>query len=272
MCSGVLGIGDRGLGIAGRKVRERAEREHRIVAAARRIAESEGWDAVTIRRLASEIEYSQPVLYSHFENRDAIVTAVAVEGFQEITVALREAESGSTERRDALENVAMAYLAFALSRPALYEAMFVLPTNLRFAEAGTRPQLGAAFEALAIVVAPFCDDVAVVTEAFWAALHGFAELERSGRIRPRTRGERIALIVRAIAVSEGSPPDQVSSGPSAAPPLQSPSPPTGRREGSSFAESRHARLEAAPYAIVRTTPPSTRKEAPVVADACSEQT
>jgi AcrR family transcriptional regulator len=203
---GLLGLGDRGLGIAERKGRERAEREYRIVAAARVIAEREGWDAVTIRRLAEEIEYSQPVLYSHFENRDAIVAAVAVEGFKELTVALREAASESTGRRNALKNVAMAYLAFALSCPALYEAMFILPTNLRFAEAGTRPELRAAFEALAAVVTPFCVDVAVVTETFWAALHGLAALERSGRIRLSARGERIALVVRAIAVSGNSSP------------------------------------------------------------------
>ena len=194
------------MGTAERKGRERAEREHRIVAAARVIAEREGWGAVTIRRLAQEIEYSQPVLYSHFENRDAIVAAVAVEGFKEITRALREAANQSTGRRNALENVAMAYLAFGLSRPALYEAMFVLPTNLRFAEAETRPELRAAFEALAAVVAPFCVDLAVETEMFWAALHGLAELERSGRIRPSARGERIARVVRAIAVSKSSSP------------------------------------------------------------------
>ena len=194
------------MGIAGRKGRERAEREHRIVAAARVIAEREGWDAVTIRRLADEIEYSQPVLYSHFENRGAIVAAVAVEGFQEFTIGLREAASGSTGRGNALKNVAVAYLDFALSRPALYEAMFILPTNLRFAEAGTRPELHAAFEALAAVVAPFCVDVALVTETFWAALHGLAALERSGRIRPSARDERITLVVRAIVVSENSPP------------------------------------------------------------------
>jgi len=193
------------LGIAERKGRERAEREHRIVAAARVIAEREGWDAVTIRRLADEIEYSQPVLYSHFENRDAIVAAVAVEGFKEIAVALQKAATESSGRRNALKNVAMAYLAFALSRPALYEAMFVLPTNLRFAEAGTRPELRAGFDALAAVVTPFCADVAVVTETFWATLHGLAELERSGRIRPTARGERIARVVRAVVAGSRAP-------------------------------------------------------------------
>lgn len=189
------------MGIAERKGRERAEREQRIVAAARAIAEREGWDAVTIRRLADEIEYSQPVLYSHFKNRDAIVTAVALEGFREIATALQRAASGSKGQRSALESVAVAYLAFGQRRPALYHAMFVLPTNLRFAEAETPPELRAGFDVLAAVVAPFCTDVEIVTESFWAALHGLAELERSGRIRPTARSERIAFIVRAIAES-----------------------------------------------------------------------
>ncbi len=69
------------MGVAERRSRERAERERRIIAAARLIAAGEGWSTVTIRRLAEEVEYSQPVLYSHFENRDAIVAAVATEGF-----------------------------------------------------------------------------------------------------------------------------------------------------------------------------------------------
>lgn len=186
------------MGIAERKGRQRAEREHRITAAARLIAESEGWNAVTIRRLAEEIEYSQPVLYSHFENRDAIVAAVAVEGFREITTAFQQAARESTDRRNALDNVAMAYLAFARKHPALYEAMFALPTSLRFAAAETRPELKDAFAALAAVVAPSSTDVEVATETFWAALHGLAELEGSGRIRRSARTERVALLVRAI--------------------------------------------------------------------------
>ena len=76
--------------------------------------------------------------------------------------------------------------------------MFVLPTGLRFAEADVRPELRAAFDSLAAVVAPFYADVDVATETFWAALHGLTELERSGRIRPTARVERVRLIVRAF--------------------------------------------------------------------------
>jgi hypothetical protein len=92
----------------------------------------------------------------------------------------------------------MAYLAFARRHPALYEAMFTLPTSLRFAETETRSELKDAFEALAAVVAPSNPDVEVATETFWAALHGLAELERAGRIRHSVRSERLALVVRGL--------------------------------------------------------------------------
>jgi AcrR family transcriptional regulator len=184
------------LGIAERKSRERDERGHRITATARAIAEREGWGAVTIRRLAKEIEHSQPVIYQHFENREAIVAAVAIEGFRALAAALRQAAQGSTDRQDALLNVARAYLDFALEQPALYEAMFTLPTGLRFAEGDTKPELKGCFAALAAVVAPSGGDVEVATETFWAALHGLVELEHSGRIRPGMREKRLVLVVR----------------------------------------------------------------------------
>ncbi len=149
-------------------------------------------------RLAEEIEYSQPVLYSHFENRDAIVAAVAVEGFRGLTIALRKAAHGSSDRCDPPKTVANAYLAFARKHPALYEAMFTLPIGLCFAEAKTKSELRDAFAALAAVVASSGADVDVVTETFWAALHGLAALERSGRIRPSARSERVALVVRGL--------------------------------------------------------------------------
>jgi AcrR family transcriptional regulator len=183
------------VGIAERKGRQRAERERRIVATARLVAEREGWNAVTIRRLADEIEYSQPVIYSHFESRDAIVAEVAVEGFRELTSRVQAAARKSTDPRKALKSVATAYLAFAFRYPALYEAMFILPTGLRFAESETRSELRAAFAALAAVVAPFCANVELTTETLWASLHGLAALERSGRIRRKVRAERVALVV-----------------------------------------------------------------------------
>jgi AcrR family transcriptional regulator len=185
------------LGITERKGRQRAEREHHIIAAARTIAEREGWSAVTIRRLANEIEFSQPVIYSHFQNRDAIVEAIAIDGFRELTNVLRTAAS-SNKSRDVPRSVGMAYLDFARKHSAVYEAMFTLPIGLRFAEVDTKPELKDAFAALAAIVTPSKTDVELVTETLWAALHGLAELERTSRIRHRQREARLGLLVDSL--------------------------------------------------------------------------
>lgn len=187
------------MGISERKERERLEREQRIVAAARTLAQRDGWASVTVRRLAQEIEYSQPVLYAHFENRDAIVGAVALEGFAELGPALRASVRDGAPPIDALRDVATAYLVFAFERPALYEAMFVLPSGLQFAKSDTPKVLRDTFGAMMVVVEPFCSDPEVATEYFWAALHGLAELERHGRIRASHRVERVRLIVAMFA-------------------------------------------------------------------------
>ncbi|MBP1849632.1 TetR/AcrR family transcriptional regulator [Rhizobium halophytocola] len=187
------------MGVNERKERERAERERRIIAAARKLAEDAGWASVTIRKLAQEIEYSQPVLYAHFENRDAIIGAVALEGFAELGPALRASVRRDAAPEQAIEDVATAYLDFAFERPALYEAMFILPSGLRFARSDTPQVLRDTFGAMMTVIARFHPDAEIVTEAFWATLHGLAELERHGRIRAAFRKERVERIVEMFA-------------------------------------------------------------------------
>jgi AcrR family transcriptional regulator len=197
-----MGLGnDEGevMGISERKEREKAEREQRIIGAAKMLAEKDGWASVTVRRLAQEIEYSQPVLYAHFENRDAIVGAVALEGFGELGPVLRSSVRRSASAAQAIGDVAMAYLEFAFERPALYEAMFVLPSGLRFAKSDTPQSLRDTFGAMMAVVEPFSANAELATEAFWATLHGLAELERHGRIRATFRKERVTHIVDMFA-------------------------------------------------------------------------
>src|SRR6476469_7212905 len=96
-----------------RKQRERAERESLIVATARELAERQGWDAVTTRRLAERIEYSQPVLYSHFRGKREIIGAVALQGSTELAAVVRAAASGANSPRERVAALAHAYLDFA---------------------------------------------------------------------------------------------------------------------------------------------------------------
>ena len=105
--------------IAERKLRDKQARRAQIISAARRIAELEGWSNVTVRRLSDEISYSQPVLYAHFGSREGILAAVAIEGFQELGLALEKARK-RVRSGNPVESVAAAYLEFAASSPALY--------------------------------------------------------------------------------------------------------------------------------------------------------
>ncbi|GAA2192400.1 TetR/AcrR family transcriptional regulator [Micromonospora lupini] len=180
-----------------RRERERAERERAIIAAARDLALAEGWDAVTTRRLAAEIEYSQPVLYSHFKGKDAIMAAVAVEGFAELATALSSARASAADPRRAVADVAAAYTTFADQRPALYDAMFTLAVDLPFASQGVPTDLARGFAELAEAVRPAAgdDDLEAVTETFWSGLHGLVTLMRSGRLRRADHDRRLAVLV-----------------------------------------------------------------------------
>jgi AcrR family transcriptional regulator len=195
------------MSIQERRERERAEREQLIVTAARELAEAEGWDAVTTRRLAAEIEYSQPVLYSHFAGKGAIMRAVALRGFAELSAELRAARLAAGGARESLAAVGAAYTAFARQRPALYDAMFTLAVDLPFAtpEAPAPLRDGFGELAAAVQIQPLAaaQDTGVLTETFWAALHGLATLTRSGRLPADAHDRRLALLVGYFTSASG---------------------------------------------------------------------
>lgn len=188
-----------------RRERERAQREQLIITAARELAEAEGWEAVTTRRLAAEIEYSQPVLYSHFKGKSAIMTAVADQGFQELAAVMRDARTAAHGAREALAAVAAAYTEFAQQRPALYDAMFTRAVDLEFASTDGPASLREGFGELLQAVEPLAgdDEPAVLTETFWASLHGLAMLERSGRLPADAHAHRLDLLVSRFAPTAG---------------------------------------------------------------------
>lgn len=190
-----------------RKERERAGRERLIVATARELAEQQGWDAVTTRRLAERIEYSQPVLYSHFRGKREIIGAVALEGATEMAGALRAAIVAATtatdEPRARVVALARAYLDFAADNPAVYDAMFQLDGGLAFAQEDTPEPLKDAFAALLETLGEVAGDgvhPALFTELFWASLHGLATLTRAGRLPPEDSERRVELLVDRLAV------------------------------------------------------------------------
>jgi AcrR family transcriptional regulator len=181
---------------AGARAQRVAERRQQILDAARAMAEADGWTAVTSRRLADAIGYTQPVLYAHFPGgKTEIMRTVALAGFAELAAATQAAIWDKTGPQ-AVTAVADVYLGFAATHPSLYEAMFQLPIDLRFAQDDAETELRSGFNALGAALG--ADDGAA-TELLWSALHGMSQLERAGRMRPEHRPNRIAELAARFA-------------------------------------------------------------------------
>ncbi len=163
-------------------------RRDRLIHAARDLAESDGWPAVTMRRLAGELGVTQPVLYSAFAGRQAIVDAVALEGFGDLAAALAAVDASPMARM-------RAYLDFAAAHPRVYEAMFSMPSGLAFAADDTPEPLRLAFSAMREA---FPDGDGTRAEVAWSALHGLATLQAGGRLRAGQAQARLDLAHRML--------------------------------------------------------------------------
>lgn len=170
------------------------ERELRIIAAAREIAEREGWPAVTVRRLADAIGFSQPILYRHFPGgRDEIVERVVIDGYTELAAAMSAGGEG-------LAPLVTAYLAFARENPAVYEVMTAVRTGIEFASTETPQILRQGFAMIERAVGGETPrDRAVRAELLWSTLHGACRLEADGRFDPALDDIREAQIVALFA-------------------------------------------------------------------------
>ena len=167
-------------------------RRDQVIHAARGLAESDGWAAVTMRRLAGELGVTQPVLYSAFASRQALIDAVALDGFNEIAAALEAVDASPMARM-------RAYLDFAAAHPRVYEAMFSLPSGLAFAADDTPEPLHRAFSGIRDA---FPDADGTRAEVAWSALHGLATLQASGRLRASHAQARLDLAHRMLTQQE----------------------------------------------------------------------
>lgn len=180
------------MNVAQESVGESNEVRQLIVTTARALAEAEGWEAVSSRRLAERTECGQALLYQLFPSREAIVAAVAMDGFAELASVLQAVRTHD----EAWAAVVAAYLDFANANPALYDAMFLLTSDLPFDERDTATPLRAAFDELRKSLAPLAAgrDVDAFTEVGWSTLHGMVMLTRGGRLRPDLQELREAVI------------------------------------------------------------------------------
>jgi AcrR family transcriptional regulator len=155
-----------------------------------RVLATSGPEALSLRELARALGVSHNAPYKHFATRDALLAALATEGFRELAADGQEA--ARTALPDEMMRArALAYIRFALRRPAVFKLMFSRDISGRdHTELGDSARSG--FFALRQAVAGDATDRAAndTTLAAWAFVHGIAHLLIDGQIPEVLRAGR----------------------------------------------------------------------------------
>ncbi|MHA4810074.1 TetR/AcrR family transcriptional regulator [Flavitalea flava] len=114
------------MGTIERKQRQKEEVRTAILQEAWRLVKEEGWQALSIRKIADAIEYSTPVIYDHFANKEAILYEFAKNGFLLLSKKISAAKKKYAEPSERLEAMADAYWKFATQNEEYYKLMYGL--------------------------------------------------------------------------------------------------------------------------------------------------
>jgi AcrR family transcriptional regulator len=199
------------MGIKERRERERQELRQAILVAARELASQEGWQAVTIRKVAERIEYSPPTIYEHFASKEVILLEIMRDGFRTLLADMRRATDSLTDPQARIFGLARAYWEFAWRHPELYQVMHGLggvpfcTDNAAIKAAGSPlAEADAVFDYTLTVLgslAPQLKSIPCELESavmiLWATLHGLVALTMADRV-PGGHERATELLERAL--------------------------------------------------------------------------
>ncbi|HEX7152581.1 MAG TPA: TetR/AcrR family transcriptional regulator [Thermoanaerobaculia bacterium] len=169
-----------------RREREREEIRGKILDAARELFASEGYEAVTMRRIADRIEYSATAIYFHFKDKDALLKELCEHDFAQLAQQLTAMDQ-LPDPVDKLRATGLAYIQFGLEYPNHYRLMFMTPhppVDPDEIRKGNPEEDAYAF--LKEIVAecirtgrlrPELQDVDLVSQTMWAGVHGVIALD-----------------------------------------------------------------------------------------------
>jgi AcrR family transcriptional regulator len=171
-----------------------------LVGAAMELLEESGETALSLRAAARRAGVSPAAPYRHYADREALVSAVASVGYRELAQRLAAAHP-SPSTPEQLASVAIAYVQFALERPALFRIMFGEPCDHDNDErVAATAAVSAYVRSIAQRTFPQADAEAMAT-AIWALVHGLAFLHLDGKLdgtAPAAVGERVTAAIQAL--------------------------------------------------------------------------
>lgn len=107
-----------------RKQREQENLRKSILQAALDIAVDKGWENVTIRKIADAVEYTTSIVYSHFENKEAMLQELVEVGFSALNERFKKSVEKESDSKKQLLAISLVNWDYAFENNALYKLMF----------------------------------------------------------------------------------------------------------------------------------------------------
>jgi AcrR family transcriptional regulator len=174
------------------------------VRAAVELLEESGETALSLRAVARRAGVSPAAPYRHYADREALVSAVAAVGYRELAGQLAAAHP-SPSTAEQLASVAVAYVQFALDRPALFRIMFGEPCD-RDNDERVAATAAVSLYVRGIVERVFPDaDAEAMATAIWAVVHGLAFLHLDGKLdapTPSVVADRVSAAIQALLAAD----------------------------------------------------------------------
>lgn len=177
----------------------------RLATAATRLFARHGYDAVTMRAVAAELDMSAMTPYRYLGGKDELVALVRAQAFRRFAEALEASGAGARDPEARLVRLKAAYVAFAQAKPDAYRIMFELrapPDGHRFPEliAASRRAFGCLLDAVAAAIdaGALVGEPLAVAQLLWASTHGLVALYLAGHLTRAALG-RLATIDHELA-------------------------------------------------------------------------
>lgn len=170
------------MGIVERKEREREEMRKLILDGAQKLFLANGFDKVSIRTIADEIEYSPATIYLYFKDKNELLYALHQRGFVQMVEEFQPLLL-LTNPFEKLVEMGRSYIRFAVENPELFDLMFIMTAPMDTLEKKEWVEGDQAFGLLMQVVQECMDakvfhqhDVQATAMMIWSSIHGYTAL------------------------------------------------------------------------------------------------
>lgn len=170
------------MGSKERILRQKEETRKNILSAALEIVKQEGWHALSMRKIADMIEYTAPIIYEYFPNKEGILIELTRQGFISLGQKVKAALESEANPEAQLEAMWVAYWNFAFQEKELYQVMYGVDMSCceiqkSYPEAEYATDLFWDVIEQLITARPLPEDVVCLKYyTFWSVIHGLISI------------------------------------------------------------------------------------------------